>query len=314
MLHGDFIPDKILFTPESDRINKDLFKEWIATNDKQLLIIDTLYQKIKKFILHDLTPEQIRLLSKYKSNRLFGISDIGNSILLTDKYLNKYCKNTDYYEFTIKTEFEQLPLLPIRICKKAHRTMTAAYDDGKNSDGKALYLFYIENSFNLETVKEILDSKFAIVHELTHFLDDMNTNEKVFSQDDKYADDYYNNPTEIHAFIEMMLSWLKEYLDSFEGLNKFYKIKKSDLTPDKIREILDNYLKKSNNNDQAFFYTVRDYNRMILQRHFEKMPEHVKKKIYSKLAEELQNIIKDSVIDFSTLVELKESFPLYFNI
>ena len=72
MLHCDFIPDKIRFTPKSDRISKNLFKEWIETNDKQLLTIDSLYQQIKKFILHDLTPEQIRILSRYKSNRLFG--------------------------------------------------------------------------------------------------------------------------------------------------------------------------------------------------------------------------------------------------
>ena len=55
MLHCDFIPDKIRFTPKSDQINKNLFKEWIETNDKQLLTIDSLYQQIKKFILHDLT-------------------------------------------------------------------------------------------------------------------------------------------------------------------------------------------------------------------------------------------------------------------
>ena len=49
MLHCDFIPDKIRFTPKSDQINKNLFKEWIETNDKQLLAIDGLYQQIKKF-------------------------------------------------------------------------------------------------------------------------------------------------------------------------------------------------------------------------------------------------------------------------
>ena len=49
---------------------------------------------------------------------------------------------------------------------------------------------------------------------------------------------------------------------------------------------------------------------MILQKHFEQMPENVKKKIYSKLAEELQTMIKEEVIDFNVLTCLQESLPL----
>lgn len=311
MLHCDFIPDKIWFTPKSDQINKNLFKEWIETNDKQLLTIDSLYQQIKKFILHDLTPEQIRILSRYKSNRLFGTDTfkndvIKNNIALTNKYLNRYNKTVDGYEFVTKTNCNEFPLLSICIAKiNDSIKANAAYDDGKNSNGKKLYVFCIENIFDLSTVKTVLDSKFNIVHELTHFLDDIN-HKGLYGN----VKAYYNDPDEIHAFIQMMLSWLKEYLDSFEGLNKFYRIKKSDLTPDKIREILDNYLKNSDNDNTAFFYTVRDYNRMILQKHFEQMPENVKKKIYSKLAEELQTMIKEEVIDFNVLTCLQESLPL----
>lgn len=306
MLHHDFIPDKIVYTPKSDRIDIQVFKEWIETNNNQLIVIDQLYEEIKKFVLHDLAPEQIRVLSKYKVNRKFG-NDRINYIKLSSKYLSRYKKIDDYYEFKIKTNFKELEYLPIRITKVKFG-MRAAYDDGIGTKDKALYLFYIEDSFNLNTIKDILDSKFDIVHELTHFLDDINSNEKAMQTIEKKS--YYNKPLEIHAFIQMMLSWLKEYLDSFEGMNKFYKIKKSDLTTSKILDIINQYLYNPDNNNPVFFYTVRDYNRMLLQKYFEGMSENTKKLVCSKLAEELQNIIKDSIIGFDTLKVLQESLPL----
>lgn len=305
MLHSDFMHDREVYIPKSDRIDLSIFKEWIETNDKQLIIIDDLYRKIKKFILHDLSPEQIRILNKYKTDRKFGNTRIEYT-KLSNRYLHRYKRYDDCYEFTIKTGFDQLEYLPIRI-SKVRLDMKAAYDDGIDSKDKALYLFYVEDIFDLNTIKDILDSKFDIVHELTHFIDDINTNGKALQQ---YNKEYYKDDSEIHAFIQMMLSWLKEYLDSFEGMNKFYKIKKKDLTPDKIEDIINQYLNNPNNNNPAFFYTVRDYNRMILQKHFEQMPENVKKKIYSKLAEELQTMIKEEVIDFNVLACLQESLPL----
>lgn len=305
MLHGDFIHDREMYIPKKDRIDIQVFKEWIETNDNQLIIIDNLYKEIKKFILHDLSPEQVRVLSKYKINRKFGNSKI-EYVQLSDKYLNRYKKCDDYYEFQIKTSFDQLKYLPIRI-STVRQDMCAAYDDGIGSKDKALYLFCIENEFDLNTIKDILDSKFDIVHELTHFIDDMNSNGKALQQHNK---EYYKDDNEIHAFIQTMLSWLKEYLDSFEGMNKFYKIKKKDLTPDKIKDIINQYLNNPNNDNPIFFYTVRDYNRMILQKHFEQMDEKTKRKIYSKLSEELQSIIKEDVIDFNTLTSLQESLPL----
>lgn len=305
MLHSDFIHDREVYIPKSDRIDLSIFKEWIETNDKQLIIIDDLYGEIKKFVLHDLSPEQIRILSKYRADRKFGNTRIEYT-KLSDGYLRRYKKYEDCYEFKIKTGFDQLEYLPIRI-SKIRLDMKAAYDDGINSKDKALYLFYIEDDFNLNTIKDILDSKFDIVHELTHFIDDINTNGKALQQ---YNKEYYKDDSEIHAFIQMMLSWLKEYLDSFEGMNKFYKIRKKDLTPDRIKDIINRYLNNSNNNNPAFFYTVRDYNRMILQKHFEQMDEKVKKKVYSKLAEKLQTMIKEEAIDFNVLTCLQESLPL----
>jgi len=305
MLHGDFIHDREVYIPKKDQIDLSVFKEWIETNNNQLIIIDNLYREIKKFILHDLSPEQIRILSKYRTNRKFGNTRIEYT-KLSDKYLNRYKKYNTYYEFEIKSGFDQLMYLPIRI-SNVKSGMKAAYDDGIGTKDKALYLFYIENEFDLNTIKDILDSKFDIVHELTHFIDDINTDGKALQQ---YNKEYYKDNSEIHAFIQMMLSWLKEYLDSFEGMNKFYKIKKKDLTPNKIEDIINQYLNNPNNNNPAFFYTIRDYNRMILQKHFEQMDEKVKKKIYSKLAEELQMMIKEEVIDFNTLACLQESLPL----
>lgn len=256
-----------------------MLDEDVQKNHLWLRYAHKTYNAIIKFIELQLTTQEKKLIKTHLYRKLpnekvpienlgaIKQSNVGFSFSVYQEIKDKKCK------------------LDVLICDKAiYPNIIAAYED----DIDTLILPYLHNSpsvLDLQAIKEIYTSSGMIIHELVHWLDDLQ-----FDLHNVPPQEYYNSDSELNAFTLQLIDFLRAIALSGRGKNNETTLK--EIMPFTSPNFIENLIK--NIKDDNFGYDGNlKYNMIgrILETFYNALTDKNRKKVIKRVCQYFQDII-----------------------
>lgn len=256
-----------------------MLDEDVQKNHLWLRYAHKTYNAIIKFIESQLTTQEKKLIKTHLYRKLpnekvpienlgaIKQSNVGFSFSVYQEIKDKKCK------------------LDVLICDKAiYPNIIAAYED----DIDTLILPYLHNSPNildLQAIKEIYTSSGMVIHELAHWLDDLQ-----FDLHNVPPQEYYNSDSELNAFTLQLIDFLRTIALSGRGKNNETTLK--EIMPFTSPNFIENLIKDIKDDNFGYDGNLK-YNMIgrILETFYNALTDENRKKVIKRVCQYFQDII-----------------------
>lgn len=183
--------------------------------------INKAYNKISNY-LDNITPQEIRKILTEKNNtkkRIYDIKEIEKKANLINNCLMYYAStNTDFLtpKSNAHIKLKTIPSLPNIILAPKNNQGVASYDF--NNDELYIYILNSNGTYNPVDFIDLLANNNIyniLVHELTHkqdFQDTISKSSPFKISPTTHNKDYSNNPHEVEAFTNQIISYIESNL------------------------------------------------------------------------------------------------------